>query len=59
MKILPRLFLGYTIGVIVFMFVMFLFDGDEFDWKKNLIIGLAAGIFTMSGLYFFRTKKGD
>ncbi len=43
----------------MFMFVMFLFDGDEFDWKKNLIIGLAAGIFTMSGLYFFRTKKGD
>lgn len=53
----PRLFLGYVVSVVVYLFVMFLFDGEDMDWKKSLITASIAGVFAMGSLYFFGKKK--
>jgi hypothetical protein len=37
MKHIPRLLFAYVVGVVVFVALMYLFDGDAMDWKKSLI----------------------
>jgi hypothetical protein len=60
MKPLPRLLLGYLAFIISFMAVMFLFDGKEMNWKKNLIMATIVGAFTLGGLYLLgKRKKGN
>lgn len=55
-RILPFV-LGYIVFIPVYLAVMFLFDGDDFEWRKNMIVAIPTGLFTMGGLYFFGRKK--
>ncbi len=57
MKALPRLALGYLAFVVTFMLVMYLFDGDELDWKGNLIQSSVVGAVVMAVLYFRQVRK--
>ncbi len=60
MKPLPRFLLGYLAFIISFTGVMFLFEGKEMNWKKNLIMAAIVGAFTLGGLYLLgKRKKSD
>ncbi len=57
MKVIPRLFLGIVVGVVTHLGIMYLFDGNAMDWKKELIQSTVVMTSVMSVFFFLRRKN--
>jgi hypothetical protein len=57
MQTKTRLLLGLVAGVVTYLSVMYLFDGNSMDWKKGLVQSIVVMTIVIGALLFFRRKN--